>query len=113
MHSTHRPKVVARMMSAPHPWQAMNGRSPESWQPSDLQAAKSHQCMSCGQTNIVRAIEGAASTLADRPAAFYRSYAYFRVGGAEVPRKSGTDAIAAAVRVRLQTCQLTRGLRSW
>jgi hypothetical protein len=96
MHSTQRPKVVARMMSAPHPWHAISGRSPESWQPSDLQAAKSHQCMSCGQTNIVRAIEGAASTLVDRPAALYRSYAYFRVGIAELSRKSGTDAIAAA-----------------
>jgi hypothetical protein len=95
MHSTQRPKAVARMTSAPHPWHAMSGRSPESWQPSDLQAAKSHQCMSCGQTNMVRAVEEAAPTFADRPAVLYRSYAYFRVGIAEASRKSGADAMAA------------------
>ena len=40
---------------------------------------------------MVRAGGGAASTLADRSAALYRPCSYFRVGIADVSRKSEAD----------------------
>ena len=47
---------------------------------------------------MVRAIEGQASTLADRPPALYRPCSYFRVGLADVRRKSEADTERAPCR---------------
>src|SRR6185437_14223374 len=52
MHSTHKPCATGRMIKTPQPTHSSKGFSPESSH-ALLQPARSHQCMSYGQTSIV------------------------------------------------------------
>src|SRR6185437_617694 len=52
MQSTHKPCATGRMIKTPQPTHSSKGFSPESSH-ALLQPARSHQCMSYGQTSIV------------------------------------------------------------